>query len=108
MIACAEAQDSDGETRRIVILKATDPYLAAFLALDGAQREAIREGSRMPVELYAETLDMHRFPRKLLDQDLVALLRKKYHDLRVDVVVAVTPIALDFASASARRSGPAR
>jgi hypothetical protein len=51
----------------------------------------------MPTELYAETLDMHRFPRKLLDQDMVALLRKKCRDLKVDVVVADAPIALDFA-----------
>jgi len=51
------------------------------------------------VELFAEALDMHRFPRKLLDQDVATLLRKKYRDLKADVVVAISP------SASARRSG---
>jgi len=85
------------KARRVVILNSTDPYLPAFLALDSAQREAIRAGSRAPVELYAEALDMQRFPRTLLDQNVVALLRKKYRDLEVDVVVADAPIALDFA-----------
>jgi signal transduction histidine kinase len=97
IIASAQASNTQDEVRRVVILNATDPYLPAFLALDSAQREAIRAGSQVPVELYAEPLDMHRFPRKLLDRDLIALLRKKYHDLKVDVVIAVTPIALDFA-----------
>jgi hypothetical protein len=92
-----QVRDTQGEARRVVILNSTDPYLPAFLALDGAQREAIRAGSREPVEFYAEALDMHRFPRKLLDQDVVDLLREKYQDLKVDVVVAVAPIALDFA-----------
>jgi signal transduction histidine kinase len=92
----AQAQDSNGEARRVVILNATDPYLPAFLVLDGAMREAVRAGRRGPTELYAETLDMHRFPQVLLERDMVALLRKKYRGLKVDVVVADAPIALNF------------
>jgi len=97
MIASAQAGGTEDEVRRVVILNSTDPYLPAFLVLDSALREAIRAGSRARTELYAETLDMHRFPRKLLDQDVVVLLRKKYRDLKVDVVVADALIALDFA-----------
>jgi len=96
-IASAQGQDPGREARRVVILNATDPYLPAFLALDGALREAVRAGSEVPAEFFAETLDMHRFPRKLLDQDVAALLRKKYRDLKVDVVVADAVIALEFA-----------
>lgn len=96
-LACGQGGDPMDGPRRVVILNATDPYLPAFLALDGALREAIRAGSQVPAEIYAETLDMYRFPRQLLDQDVVALLRKKYRDLRVDVVVADAAIALDFA-----------
>jgi signal transduction histidine kinase len=94
---CAESAQGDDDTRRVVILNATDPYLPAFLALDSALREAIRAGRTAPTELFAEPLDMHRFPRKLLDDDVAALLRKKYRGLKVDVVVASAPIALDFA-----------
>ena len=97
MIATASVGDTEGKARRVVILNATDPYLPAFLALDSALRETIRAGSRKPAELYAETLDMHRFPRTQFDSELVTLLRNKYRDLKVDVVVADAPIALDFA-----------
>jgi len=40
---------------------------------------------------------MFRFPQTLLAEDIVALLRKKYRGLKVDVVVAAGSIALDFA-----------
>jgi hypothetical protein len=95
-MASAQVPDDQGDVRRGVILNATDPNLPAFLVLDGAIRDAIRAEREAPAELYAETLDMHRFPRTLLDQDAVAMLRTKYHDLKVDVVVAFAPIALDF------------
>lgn len=86
-----------GEPKRIVILNATDPNLPAFLALDSAAREVINAGRMQPVELYAESLDMHRFPRERLEIELVSLLRKKYRNLKVDVVMAAAPIALEFA-----------
>ena len=76
---------ADGSTRRIVILNATDPYLPAFLALDGALRGAILSESRVPAELYAEALDMHRFPRKLLDADVVARQALDRYADRLDV-----------------------
>jgi len=60
-------------------------------------REAIRAGRSAPTELFAETLDMSRFPQTLLEPDLAELLRKKYRGLKVDVVVAAATIALDFA-----------
>jgi hypothetical protein len=40
---------------------------------------------------------MFRFPQAEIDGDVVALLRKKYGGLRVDVVVAASEIALDIA-----------
>ncbi|MBK1650274.1 sensor histidine kinase [Rhabdochromatium marinum] len=93
----ARPADSLPEPRRVVILNATDPYLPAFVTFDGALRATIKARSREPVDFFSETLDMHRFPRELLDDDVVALLEKKYRRLKVDVVLAVTPIALDFA-----------
>ena len=98
MTAFAQARDSEGAARRVVILNAADPYLPAFLALDRSLREAITRAEHgAPTEFYAETLDMFRFPQTLLAEDIVALLRKKYRGLKVDVVVAAGSIALDFA-----------
>jgi len=94
----AQAQDGEGAPHRVVILNTADPYLPAFLALDRGLREAItRAEYGVSAELYAETLDMFRFPRTLLAEDVIALLRKKYHDLKVDVIVAAGSIAFDFA-----------
>lgn len=89
--------DSADTSKRVVILNATDPYLPAFLVLDDSLRGAIRTQRSEPTELYAESLDMHRFPQAQFGADLVALLRKKYRGLKIDVVVAAAPIALDFA-----------
>ena len=54
---------SESMARRVVILNSVDPYLPAYISLDDALREAIRAGRKTPVELYAEPLDMGRFPR---------------------------------------------
>jgi signal transduction histidine kinase len=97
MATSARAQDTEGEAKRVVILNSTDPYLPAFQALDSAMRKSILAASNMPVEFYAEALDMHRFSRTKFDNELLTLLRKKYQDLKIDVVVAAAPIALDFA-----------
>lgn len=95
--ASAHPHGSPDVPRRVVILNATDPYLPAFLVLDEALREAIRAGRDAPAEFYAEPLDMYRFPQARYEDDLVTLLGKKYHGLKVDVVVAATSLALDFA-----------
>jgi signal transduction histidine kinase len=95
--AAPAAGAADPEPRHVVILNAADPYLPAFQLLDRAFRDTVRAGYTAPLELHAETLDMHRFPRAQLDREVLALLRGKYRDLKVDVVVAAAPIALDFA-----------
>jgi hypothetical protein len=63
VIAPAGDRDAEGATKRVVILNSTDSNLPAFLSLESAQREAINESSRLPVEFIAESLDMHHFPR---------------------------------------------
>lgn len=97
--AAAFAQDSKeiATPGRVVILNSSDPYLPAFRSFESGLRETVIASSRHPAELYAETLDMHRFPHKVLDTDVVQLLQRKYQDLKVEVVVAVAPIALKFA-----------
>ena len=88
---------ADNDMQRVVILNAADPYLPAFLALDRAMREVIVARRGSSVSFHAEMLDMFRFEQNDLERDLVALLRKKYHGLRIDIVVAAGSNALDFA-----------
>lgn len=82
---------------RIVILNPGDPYMPAVLALDQALREAVRARHAGRVEFYSETLDVHRFPRRDLEQGMRALLHEKYDEIEIDVVVAVDGTPLDFA-----------
>jgi len=80
----------------VVILNALDPYLPAFLAIDAATRASIAKETSRRIVLYPELLDAQRFPLEDLESEQVALLAKKYHALRVDVVVTVTRPAFDF------------
>jgi len=95
--ASALHSEESAAPRRVVILNATDPYLPAFRTLESALRETLIASSDRPVEFYAETLDMHRFPHEMLDTEVAQLLQRKYQSLEVEVVVAVAPIALTFA-----------
>jgi hypothetical protein len=51
IIASAAGRDNNGEPKRVVILNATDPYLPAFLVLDGAMSDAIKTGRAEPTLL---------------------------------------------------------
>jgi signal transduction histidine kinase len=82
---------------QVLILNGTDPTLPAFIAIDNAMRAALAAPGRHPVEIFAETLDMMRFPQKEIEPELLQLLRKKYASRHIDVVIAVTAPALDFA-----------
>lgn len=82
---------------RVVILNATDANLPAFVTLDRATRAVLTAPGAHPVEIYAETLDMTRFPAENLEPEVLALLRKKYAARSVDAVIAVATPALDFA-----------
>lgn len=82
---------------RVITLNSTDPLLPAYIALDSAVQASVREGSGVPVEFYEESLDVRRFEQAGLEDKLVALLRTKYRDLRVEVVVAYATAALQFA-----------
>jgi signal transduction histidine kinase len=95
--APVHANDAQGTQFRIATLNSADPYLPAFVALDRAMRDEVRTKLGLRAEFYVETLDMLRFPRALFERETVALLRKKYRDLKVDVVVAAGTTALEFA-----------
>jgi signal transduction histidine kinase len=95
-IASAQDRSDEARTRHVVVLNATDPYLPAFIEVDRGLNEVINQERETPIELHAETLDMARFPRTL-EEDVAALLRKKYHGVKVEVVVTFTTLALDFA-----------
>jgi signal transduction histidine kinase len=82
---------------RVLILIATHPYVPALLALDNAMREELAKDTTQRFQFFSESLDAQRFAFGDFEQEFRALLAKKYTGLKIDLIVAVTKPALDFA-----------
>jgi len=84
------------EEARVLMLYGVDPYLPPFLAMDKAMRESFAGGAGAQVHFFSESLDSQRFAMETLEPELAAVLENKYRALRIDVVVAISRMALDF------------
>ena len=87
---------AEGEEARVLILNGLDPYLPAYMAIDSAMRANLAGETSRRIVLYSEPLDAQRFSGESLEPEVLALLRKKYKALQIDVVVTVMRPALDF------------
>jgi signal transduction histidine kinase len=96
LFAFAPQSRAAEEEARVVILNGVDPYLPAYLVMDSAMRASLATYSARRVAFFSEPLDAQRFPVQALEPEFVALMTKKYHALRINVVVAVTRPAIDF------------
>ena len=96
--ACVAVMPASGaeDPARVLILNALDPYLPAYLAIDGAMRANLASETGRRIVLFSEPLDAQRFAVEPLEPELLALLAKKYRALPIDVVVTVTKPAFDF------------
>ena len=81
---------------RILILNALDPYLPAYQIIDASMRDTLANNPTRRFVYFSEAIDAQRFDWKQYETAYLALLIKKYKGLRIDVVVAVTQVALDF------------
>jgi hypothetical protein len=81
---------------RILILNALDPYLPAYQIIDASMRDTLANNPTRRFVYFSEAIDAQRFDWKQYETAYLALLIKKYNGLRIDVVVAVTQVALDF------------
>ena len=82
-----------------------DPFLPASAALAAATRKALNAPGHHPVETFYESLDMLRFPRAQIEDEIVALLASKF-EASIDAVVTIGPAALDFAEKHRGRLWP--
>ena len=90
-------QLNDREPWRVVLIRSWDSDFPINVARENALRDALVENSPRVVDLYFEEVDPVRFPTTW-DQDLAALLQRKYHETKVDVVIASGREPLDFAA----------
>jgi signal transduction histidine kinase len=91
------ASGSDDRSWNVVVLSGANFPVPAGLVQDQALREAIIAGTTRRIEFLLEALEMFRLPRAESEPELVGFLRKKYHDVKVDLVLAVGDYGLDFA-----------
>ena len=93
--APANAPHGGGSTAQVLVIGGTDPYLPAFVTLDGAMRSAVAERHRRSVVWMHESIDTARFGGAS-GPLLADLLARKYESVRIDAVVLVTEPAVDF------------
>ena len=84
------------EEARVLVLNGLDPYLPAYLAIDGAMRASLANETSRRIVLYSEQLDAQRFAIEPRESEIVASIAKKYSSLHIDVVVTVTKPAIEF------------
>src|SRR5215204_4553986 len=83
--------------RSMLVLEQSDvrgPFYADIFS--GLQSE-VNANATSPVTIYVENLDLSRFTGPDYEQSLRAHLEVKYKDRPIGVIVAVGPLALDYA-----------
>ena len=86
-----------GPRRTVVILHSIPPDLPGLHELSSALGEGLQRGGGAPADLYAEYTGLDRFSGADYEQALLRLYELKYAARQVDLLVAVGPVALEFA-----------
>lgn len=82
--------------RQVLVVYETQSTLPAVMEIAQGLRRRLQELSSGGLELYAEHLDIVRFPHPEHTAQLVATLAAKYRAIRPDVIMAAGPGALSF------------
>ncbi|WP_250534599.1 ATP-binding protein [Caballeronia sp. AZ10_KS36] len=85
-----------GEPWRVVILPGADPTQPAVAIQIRALRSALSAAAPDRVEFYTDSLDELRFDSSDLTPQFLALLKKKYENKPIDLVIGIADFALDF------------
>jgi signal transduction histidine kinase len=81
---------------RVVILPGADPTLPAASEQIQVLRTTLAAAAPDGVEFYTDSLDGLRFDSAALMPDFLALMRKKYQNTQIDLVIGLADFALEF------------
>ena len=81
---------------RVLLLYSHEREMAMFTGFDRAFRARMQSGAALPIEFYAEYLDLIRFAEPLRTQDSIDYFRAKYAGPRIDLIVTIGSLAFDF------------
>jgi signal transduction histidine kinase/ABC-type uncharacterized transport system substrate-binding protein len=91
----AHAADVQGQ-KVVLLLYAADRAQPVPAALDQAIRTTLETGARAPVQFFTELIDLSWLSSKQYEQRLASVLREKYADVKIDLIVSVSSAALRF------------
>ena len=83
-------------TRHVVLLFDERPELPGLALLEADLVSTLRANSTEPIEIYREAMDLSRFASGTYETTLRDILRAKYADKKIDVVVGIIGPALEF------------
>ena len=89
----ATAADAD-RPRQVLLLYAESRFLPAVIEVDAAFRSTVRSSLGAPVVVHTEFLDLAPMPSAAYERRLRDLLRVKYQDVHLDLIMACAPTAL--------------
>jgi signal transduction histidine kinase len=92
----AEARADPEVPWRILILQGGEPFNPGSMVQEEALRKSLAASARRPVAFHAEYLDSVRFDTVRYESELLALYRRKYEGLRIDLLACLGPVALRF------------
>jgi signal transduction histidine kinase/ABC-type uncharacterized transport system substrate-binding protein len=85
-------------TTHVLLLYQQQAEASSMLDFAGRLRESLRADLKTPVDFYQESLDLDRFSGRDRWTPLARYVTEKYRGFRVDVIVAVGAVALQFAN----------
>jgi PAS domain S-box-containing protein len=92
------AQDSSASAprKRILILFPYESNMPGFINFEAGFRSTLAASQDYKFEFYVECMDLTRFPDGRYHDKLMELYREKYSSLKLDLIVANLPPALNF------------
>lgn len=85
--------------KTVLVLYSLPLDMPGLHELATAITQGIQKGSPQPMDIYSEYTGLDRFSGAEYETSLLALYREKYSRRRVDLLVVVGPVALDFVMA---------
>jgi PAS domain S-box-containing protein len=84
------------ETKRVLIIYSLDKHHPAHQLTEQGMSRTFQENSQFEIKIYSEYLDVGRFQGADPVGAMTDLLRRKYANVKIDVIITVYPDALDF------------
>lgn len=91
ILVCAASAAETTQPRNVLILLTSEYGLPAYDVIIDEIRTSLKDGISGPLSLYAEYLDMTRFPADRHEQEMIDIFNRKYGGMKIDLLIAIGP-----------------